>query len=498
MTESGGAPVDPNDLGHCAASPWLTRRQGLLGLGLVGIGGASVAARAEASSEPAMIARRRRAIDIVAFGAVGDRRTDDFDAIQNAITTARAHDQYPASVFIPAGHYRRRAGIALPSHIAIYGEGPSSVLNSQNDAGFEQAVMVNADPAGLIAARLQDLSIYGGTHGILLQANAENADLRLQNVSMLLQTSANIEANKLFQTAKIANSIFGDAEYGLKVNGSGTNAVLITGSDFVRHKNSSIYLRGSDGVTFVGCRFEAGGRPGRACIDIENASNISFLGCFFENVHEYLGRFRSIDGAIVFQSCHFTGTSLGGKELRPFRWDAPDSLVLFRDCVSHVGMEVPGHVMLEGMNANVVATGALYSGNPHAGSVQAPMRSIAGVEPIPFAEIRGGPGWVLHLDLTLFHPSGERLSSNLPAGAAQGGVAIERAFDWRVVRSAVDRWRVELAPKALASSPWRWQLTWCAPTSIVPVVRALPPDRLSPATRADIAGPAADVRPWQG
>ncbi|RYF21574.1 MAG: hypothetical protein EOO77_05750 [Oxalobacteraceae bacterium] len=456
-----------------------TRRDGLANLARLSLGGALVslqndAVLAQSGATPNSDATPNRGtrLDIRAMGARGDRRTDDFDAIERAISRAGQGDQYPASIFIPAGHYRRRDSIALPNHSCLFGEGVSSILNSQHDTAFAKPILVNADSYGMISTRLQDLALYGGSHGLKLTAREENADIRLTNVTMLLQRYANIEANKLFQTVKITNCVFGDALYGIKVDGVGTNCLIATGSEWIRHAWASLYLRGADGVTIIGGRFEDGGEVGRYCLDIERASNILFLGCFFENVHEYLGRFRDISGAVVFQSCHFTGTHLKGPTLLPFRWDSADAMLVFRDCMSVVPMSVPGHVMLEGSNPGIVATGAFYEGAPQKGCLSVKPRAQTGRDAIEVVQITGAAPWRLQGRLEL-DTGGSQLSVlNMVISPNADPVASNAEFKAHLVRRAADQWSLAVASTQDGMSTLGWNFAWASTGDVPPVIRA--------------------------
>lgn len=347
-TSTTDAARDANILPQTGA---VTVRRRMLGLAALGMGGAVWSPTRVAGTSTVDGDSR---IDVRRFGAHGDRRSDDLAAFRTALDRANRTDQYPASVFVPAGNYRRSDSIPLPNHACLFGEGVSSILNSQNDDAFDRPILVNHSPNGLIAARLADLSLYGGSHGLRLDAAQENADIRLSNVGMLMQSVANIEANKLLQTVKISNCVFGSAPYGIRVTGTGTNCFIATGSEWIDHSQSSLFLNGADGVTIVGGRFEGGGRAGRYCLNIENASNVLLLGCFFENVHEYLARLRRITGAVVFQSCHFSGTAFGGP-LRAFRWDVGEERTVFRDCISVQPMMVGARALLEGVNVGILA-----------------------------------------------------------------------------------------------------------------------------------------------
>jgi hypothetical protein len=467
-------------------------RRSLLGLATLGAGsiiwsqtdGAIAASQGSDDPDPRFPDSLQR-VNIRSFGAKGDRVADDGDAIRRAIARAKQTDQYPTSVFVPAGNYRRSDTIALPNQMCLFGEGISSILNSQNDHVFNKPILTNEDRSGLISARLQDLALYGGSHGIKMDAESENADLRLQNVTMLMQSSANIEANKLFQTAKLTNCILGSAPYGIKVLGTGTNCVNAIATEWLDHSDSSILLRGTDVLNVVGGRFEGGGRLGKYCIDIENSSNVLFSGCYFENVHEFLARFRNIVGAVVFQSCHFSGTALNGLKLRPFRWDLADSMITFRDCFSLQPMPVDGHVLLEGRNPGILASNVLYQGSEQSGRLSVQPRLVPPKAEMEIINIQAGPdggAWRLRGQLTL-----------VPGGSSKavGGVGIVPAtidtlitaesrdiilssapLEVRLKRKGSDQWAITVRPNA-GMSGLSWIFDWdCLAQMPAPSVRA--------------------------
>lgn len=438
---------------------------------------ASRSAHADGQADrPAATSGKGGRIDIRAFGARGNRTADDLAAIREALAAATKTDQYPASVFIPAGNYRRGGSIALPNHICLFGEGVSSILNSQNDRGFDRPILINAAANGLISARLQDLTLYGGSHGLKLDVAEENADIRLQNVGMLLQSVANLEANKLLQTTKITNCVFGSAPYGIKVSGTGTNCLTAIGSEWIDHSEGSIFLRGADGVTIIGGRFEGGGRRARYCIDIENASNILFMGCFFENVHEYLARLRNISGSVVFQSCHFSGTSLAGQPLQPFKWDIADGRVVFRDCLSVQPMGVGGQITLEGGNHGIFATNVLYEGSAQSGRLLAQPRDVpAGAfDMIRIRAEAGGGDWRLQGTMTVVNRQGDTVAGLGDIPITVSPTSANQSLDrggLRLIRHDATRWAIVRTNGATERLGWlfRWD---CVGTALPPSVAA--------------------------
>lgn len=63
-------------------------------------------------------------IDVAAFGATGDGRTDDAAAIQAALDHAGSRGGGVVRLSAPKVHYRIATGLVLPSHVVIEGEAP--------------------------------------------------------------------------------------------------------------------------------------------------------------------------------------------------------------------------------------------------------------------------------------------------------------------------------------------------------------------------------------
>lgn len=110
---------------HSAEST--TRRQWLKGAALAGAGLASSLPAGAALSPPS--APR---LDVRAFGAAGDGKTDDTRALQTAITHAL---RAGGAVFIPAGRYRVTRALTCESaeRVDIFGDGASSTLLHEAD-----------------------------------------------------------------------------------------------------------------------------------------------------------------------------------------------------------------------------------------------------------------------------------------------------------------------------------------------------------------------------
>lgn len=331
------------------------------------------------------------------WNALGDRTTNNAAKIQTAMDYGVAvNDQYPAAVEIPAGNFRITTSLQIDQQASIEGHGPSSLINCQGKS-FPDPLFVNKNSTGLINGQFRNMGGYGGSHFLKLTASAENADIHLTNVVALLQTTAAIEANQLFQTAKVMDCTFGLAPYGVKVNSSGTNACYFHGVQWVEHSECSLYLRGSQALTVIGGRFEGGGQTGKNTIDLTLGGATLFQGVYFENTGEYLLKCRDMYSEVVFDTCWFTGTTAGTAPpvggVRPYQWDCADNRIVFRNCRSVVPMFAPPNAVLEGDNFNIYPSKAVYWGNDFQGGVKAksmPVPSGLVVDLLTFTRVSSG------------------------------------------------------------------------------------------------------------
>lgn len=311
------------------------------------------------------------------FGAKGDRGTDDLPAINKALAAAKLrHDQYNDELFFPVGNYRRTGAIKLNQFSTLRGVGIGSNLNNQGSPD-NFAVLTNADPYGMVGMHVQDMAIFGGKYGIYMDAQAENADNLFVNLKMLLQSEANIYANKLLQTTLLIGGGMSSAKYGVKTDFWTTNVFNSFGTSYTSHGVSTFKLETTEGVLVVGGRIEgtgAGAVPGQATIDIFEAGQVLFLGVYFENTQEYLMKLRNAKSAVVLQSCHMTGQSIGLEpgvyfDLKGYRFDCLDNMVVFRDVDANYPTLLPPVSRLEGENLNLVPSHAVYDGHDYLGSV---------------------------------------------------------------------------------------------------------------------------------
>ncbi len=277
----------------------------------------------------------------------------DWAAIQAAIN---AMEPLQGTVFFPRGRYVLSSGdsLKIPNLITLRGEGPaSSIIDNQNHA-FTGALAVNKNSAGFVHTIFEHLGFHGGTTGLDINVTLEVAGLIFNNVSFQLQSEKNLGCNMMLKTSKFNQCIFAGASYGVKVDDRTTNAVDFISCDFTNHAFSHIYLRSAEVVNFLGCRFEDGGVAGRKTIDLADARNVTFKGCYFEKTHEYLLSESSSSNSVGFDDCHFTGWN-GPSGLAPYLFQS-DGIVQFGSNSWYKGSDGPARMMMTGMNNDALGS----------------------------------------------------------------------------------------------------------------------------------------------
>lgn len=238
------------------------------------------------------------------YNAKGDGTTDDTAAIQAAITACGG--QNGKTVHFPAGNYYITAPITVPNYTHIIGDGPyKSRINLEGKA-YTGHIFTNADAVTFGWLTIENFGFRAGSYGILNQS-ASQENWILNNVVFEIQTVAGIGAVTNWQLNQLKNVTFYYCVRGVSVGAGFANMNNYLGCEFNGlDREAFVAVGGSCEVNnFVGCRFEAGGVSGRTTIELVNAQNTSFDGCYFENTHPKL--LHQAGGAgTVFDNCHFT------------------------------------------------------------------------------------------------------------------------------------------------------------------------------------------------
>lgn len=317
------------------------------------LGGSLAGAMSGLYTDPARASAVKDRLSVADFGARGDG-SDATAAIQAALDAAAPRR---ASVFVPAGLYPLSRSLRMPNFVDLVGEGRGSILDNQNSR-LEAPQLINADAQALLYVSLRNMIFRGGTHAIKLDVREEVAGLHIDTCSFELQTKGCVEVNKLLQVSLFQNCSFDRAPFGLFVAGFTSNMNTFLGCHFTNISGPSVYMRSAEVNTFLGCRFEGDGRERLATIDLEDARNITFQGCYFEATHEFVLREKRSANGVTFAQSHFTG-SRSQTGLGPYRFES-DGIVSFHANSFFRDTVLPRRAMVTGPGAPTTRGTIIY------------------------------------------------------------------------------------------------------------------------------------------
>lgn len=431
--------------------------------------GVSIAGAASGFSvDSARSATVKDRLSVLDFGARGDG-SDATAAVQAALDAAAPRR---ASVFLPAGLYPMSQPLRMPSFVDLIGEGRGSVLDNQN-VRLEAPQLINADPRSLIYVSLRNMIFRGGTHAVKLDVRDEVAGLHFDTCTFELQTKACVEVNKLLQVSLFQNCSFDRAPYGLYVKGFTSNMNTFVGCNFTNISGPSIYMRGAEVNLFLGCRFEGGGREAEVTIDLEDARNVTFQGCYFEATNEFVLRENRSANGVTFAQSHFTGSG-SRTGLAPYKFES-DGIVSFQANSFFRDLILPRRAMISGPGAPRTRGTIVYlEHGPDRRRVRSPVRSVP-TSPEPLLRFR----------LIGSRTPGLSMSARLTARIFSPGETVERSSWIAAQTSASGALEVHLSPDsapALALRPGddnSWTVDWASGPSGAQVQWSLEADAIS-------------------
>lgn len=241
---------------------------------------------------------------------------DDRPAIQAALDAAAAigaASQSAVEVFIPRGRYTIYGPLLIPNYITITGEYGSIIDNQSYPSPFP--LLKNKDPDGFYGVTLRDFTVRGGQYGLKMDVTGAIAEITMEGMRFDLQTIANVQANKLYQTSRHVRCYFMDAPFGFVVQGFTTNLVVWDQCTFGTHSDHSLWLNANEACRVQSCQFEGGAVTGRVTIRLDNRTDsFSVLQSYFESTHEIALKEEGSSGTTVFDGNHFTGAKQTGSD----------------------------------------------------------------------------------------------------------------------------------------------------------------------------------------
>ena len=207
-------------------------------------------------------------VDITDFGAVGDGRTDNRDAIQAAVDYARANGK---GVFVPDGIFQHRGTINLRD-VTVVGNGTASVLKAFDST--DQALIVTGEGSGL--------------RNLTLDSDATERSSRSNGAKVLISSATHftVENVAIVNSSAAGILIYGSA-HGVVQNNALRHTMadaihLTAGTNDVVVRANRIDHAGDDGISVVS--YESTGMTfnititGNQVVDNDWGRNISVVG----------------------------------------------------------------------------------------------------------------------------------------------------------------------------------------------------------------------------
>jgi hypothetical protein len=361
-------------------------RRGLIGAAAVGAAAAAVPATARSAAAPAT-APDIFAVNVRAYSAKGDGRTDDTRAIQDAIKDATRPYYAARSIYIPPGIYRITGTIFVPSNTRIVGAGA-------NYAGTTLVSTVNAP-------------VFDCRSGTAASSAKKHTRVEITGIQFYKATNYASTAYTIDMTGGYENAVhwcsFGDNTSTGSMNGialsgtahwidhcrflhmgyaglqsSGANAAIrsapvpsvagsatshmITNCQFER--KARVLLKDAKAVHIERCHFEA------SEIELRNSHDCSIRHCYMIQSKVRLdnksnnNRLEGIAGGVnhlvnlgsnCFERCDFAGVGRNVHSFGPFNAETsplrPDVIATTWNAPRQLGWGAPGDVILFAVQA---------------------------------------------------------------------------------------------------------------------------------------------------
>lgn len=282
------------------------------------------------------------------FGAIGDIKADDTDAIQKLIERIGNYaGDLGKTGYIPAGLYRLSRSLLPQNYSRVFGDGPhqSVLYNYQNPV---PTIPAFKSDKGLAFSTFENLGMQSQRSGFDISGATDHNTFR--DMKFYGMSDAGFHFRGPLQTSLFDRILFENCKHGLVCDDYVANRNTLREPEFKDCSNSAIKIGGAEDFLIIGGRFEGKGSTGLSILDTQNVRLLSFIGGYFEGCHEFVLKTRSSRGIISFDSVHFTYFRDG----TPYKWDVDAGCrLVFRNCHSTLPMAVPPSSILEGINENI-------------------------------------------------------------------------------------------------------------------------------------------------
>lgn len=236
--------------------------------------------------------------------------TDGWAALTKGVEMA---EKLKAPLYIPTGNYSLSKALMLPNNIEIIGDGTGKTWINNGWTPVQGGIMLKTLESSPEYIRLRNMSFNGAQVDQWLDINSdasipENAQsfFEFENIEVV-NVPRGLVCNIPFQINIFKNVFFYDVESPMELYGWANNFNAFYSCNF-GGKRMMIIKNQSEANVFYSCRAEGGGRgKPTPLIEVENATNLKFVGCYFEGTGpNILKEIKSRNG-VTFDDCHFTG-----------------------------------------------------------------------------------------------------------------------------------------------------------------------------------------------
>lgn len=321
----------------------------------------------------------------MAFGANGLNGASDSAELQAAIT---AGGNYSVSLgkqaFLPTGLYQLSTTLTPSGYSTIEGCGPYASMFYNESAAIPTVPVFNPTTA-LLFAGFEKLGARGQKSFIECDMYIDNC--RFSDISLYGMADCGFRFQGDLYTSEFHRVVIEASPKGI-VCETLANCNTFYDLELKNLTDDGITLNGSEGLVFVSPRIEGSTVSSKAMFKLASGANhVLVKGGYFEGAHEYLVDGTTATGEICFDGSHFTYYQTGV----PYKFNAANVVMTFRDCHATQLMIVPANSILEGNNINIqVAQGgaSIRSKNKRGGVVD--------------LKITKGTGTTLDADLVTF------------------------------------------------------------------------------------------------
>ncbi|MFC5875228.1 glycosyl hydrolase family 28-related protein [Chryseobacterium arachidis] len=247
------------------------------------------------------------------FGLLND--TDGWAALTKGVDMAQ---KLHVPLYIPSGNYSLSKPLMLPNNIEIIGDGTDKTWINNGWTPVEGGIMLkNADsyPSHI---KLKNMSFNGALVNQWFDVNSSDpsgyqSSFEFENVNIHnIHEGKGFVCHIPFLVNIFKNVNFYDVASSIELIGGTSNLNSFYNCNFSGRKMLFIKNQ-SEANTFYSCRSEGGGISGStdATIEVENATNLKFIGCYFENTMANLLKEIQSRNGVTFDDCHFTGSETG-------------------------------------------------------------------------------------------------------------------------------------------------------------------------------------------